>query len=328
MADRKKRVPRITLKNARPPYDEEDGDYVYFADADGQPCADRHPFRPDARGFQLVNAWWLIDAATLAYSDRARVERRFREKTPLRQVRPFAAGGGTECFVAFNEEFAIVAFRGTEISRRPEPHPDFRNILHDVGTDADIRTSAFGEGANVHRGFAEALDGVWEAGGLREFLSNLPSRTVWFTGHSLGAALATLAAARTLAAGGRLDGLYTYGSPRVGDEGFAAAFDRLMAGRGIEHYRFVNHEDLVTKVPITAVPARTVFKHVGSLRRIDREGHIHDEPAASAPPKHSLLDLLPVRGGRIDPNFFNLIPGAVDDHVPTLYSTHIWNALV
>jgi hypothetical protein len=40
----------------------------------------------------------------------------------------------------------------------------------------------------------------------------------------------------------------------------------------------------------------------------------------------SLLPLDPARG--LDPNFFNLIPNALDDHVPTLYATHIWNAYV
>jgi hypothetical protein len=326
MADRRKRLPRITLRNARPPYDEEDGDYVYFADGDGQPCADRHPFRPDARGFELVNAWWLCEAATLAYSDPQRVERRFRDKTPLQRVRLFSTGGGTQCFVASNDDLAVVAFRGTEISpQQGGGRRDFKDIFLDIGTDADIRTSDFGGGASVHRGFAEALDGVWGRGGLGEFVADLPSRAVWFTGHSLGAALATLAAARSP----RLDGLYTYGSPRVGDEGFAAAFDNLLAAKGVTHFRFVNHEDLVTKVPITALPARTVFKHVGSLKRIDRDGHIHDAPDGAEPPKFALRDLLPFGAdGRLDPRFFNFIPNAVDDHVPTLYSTHIWNALV
>jgi hypothetical protein len=100
MPERKKSLPRITPENLRPPYDEFEGEeaggsaHVYFADADGLPAAERNPFRPDSRGFEMVNAWWLCEAATLAYSDPARVERIFKSKTPLQEFRAFATGGG------------------------------------------------------------------------------------------------------------------------------------------------------------------------------------------------------------------------------------------
>lgn len=327
MAERKKPLPRVNLLNARPPYDEADGDYTYFADAEGRPAADRHPFLPGARGFELANAWWLCEAATLAYSAPETVERTFGERTPLRQFRAFDTDGGTQCFVAWNRDFAVVTFRGTEISPQEGPGGgrDFRDIFRDIGADADIRTSVFGEGALVHRGFAEALDGVWDGGGLRDFIGGLDTAKVWVTGHSLGAALATLAAARSE----RLDGVYTFGSPRVGDEGFAAAFSGLMAGKGVECFRVVNHEDLVTKVPIRALPPGTVFKHVGSLKRIERDGSIHDGEPPPRGLKEALRDLLPFGAdGKLDPRFFNFIPNAVDDHVPTLYATHIWNEMV
>ncbi|MCX5893209.1 MAG: lipase family protein, partial [Deltaproteobacteria bacterium] len=90
----------------------------------------------------------------------------------------------------------------------------------------------------MHRGFQAALDEVWER--LHDYLEGKENarRTVWFTGHSLGAALATLAASRY----GKVRGLYTFGSPRVGDLDFKQAFL-------VPTYRFVNHDDLVTRVP-------------------------------------------------------------------------------
>ena len=84
-------------------------------------------------------------------------------------------------------------------------------------------------------------------------------------GHSLGAALATVAA--NFAAGEprlRLQGLYTYGSPRVGD----AAFGRAI---GVPVFRFRNNSDVVTTVPIGLV-----FRHVGALQLIDSGGHLHE----------------------------------------------------
>jgi hypothetical protein len=319
MSNQKKPLPRITLRNLRPPYDEADGDYVYFVDA-----AD-NPFRHDARGFESVNAWWLCEAATLAYSEPDTVRRIFTEKTPLRNVRDFSTGGGTQCFVASDDDFAVVAFRGTETSPRRGPRPDFREVFLDIVADVDIRASVFGEGAKVHRGFKEAVDEVWEGGGLKEYVAGLPSRTIWFTGHSLGAALATLAAARSP----RLDGLYTFGSPRVGDAGFAAAFARLLSERGIEYHRFVNNNDVVTTVPLTALPPTVAFKHVGALKHIDAAGHVHDSPALFERLKDRVRGLLPVdSSGRLDASFFNLIPDGIEDHVPTLYATHIWNSYV
>lgn len=296
MTERKKRFPRITLFNARPPYDEPDNDYFYFADADRHPTAARNPFDPDASGFSPVNAWWLSEAATLVYSDEGTVRDIFRRKTPLHEFRAFSVGG-TQCFVAWNQEFAIVAFRGTEISPRKGSRRDFSEIHRDIVTDADIRTSDFGDGTHVHRGFAEQFELVWEGEGLGAFVRDLPARTVWFTGHSLGAALATLAAARAE----RINGLYTFGSPRVGDEAFAVALVNRLAGRGLEHYRFVNGSDLVTTVPVTTFPPTISFKHTGTLREF--------------PGVRSFSTI-------------NGIPSSLEDHIPTIYATHLWNAYV
>lgn len=325
-------LPQINFGNAPPPYDEFEGEqaershYFYFVDADP------NPFRPDARNFELVNAWWLCEAATLVYSAPALAERIFRNKTPLRQFRSFATGG-TECFVASNDDFAIVAFRGSELRTR-EGHPrDFSEIFNDWRRNADIRTSNSVPGAVVHRGFADGAREVWDSG-LGDHIKTLPARKVWFTGHSLGGALATLAAARALAESVRLGDLYTFGSPRVGDAAFADSFRRMMAERGLTYYRFVNDEDVVTTVPLfskprVSIPPFVTFKHTGTLKYIDRGGRISEDPTQLEQLKAKMLALLPIDAGRhLDPRFLDGIPNAVGDHVPTIYSTHIWNAYV
>jgi len=328
-------LPRINFENAPPPYDEFEGEqadrshYFYFVDAD------RNPFRPDARDFELINAWWLCEAATLVYSAPTLAERVLRNKARLQQFRSFAIDGGTECFVASNEEFAIVAFRGSELRTR-EGHPrDFSEIFNDWRRNADIRTSNSVPGAKVHQGFADGARAVWD-GGHGDYLARLPTRKVWFTGHSLGGALATLAAARALADRdrGRLDGLYTFGSPRVGDEDFADSFRRMLAERGLTYYRFVNGEDVVAAVPHfskprLSIPPVVTFKHAGTLKYIDREGRITEDPTQFEQLKAKLRALLPLDADRhLDPRFLDGIPNAVGDHVPTHYSTHIWNAYV
>ncbi|KAK6013790.1 triacylglycerol lipase, partial [Ostertagia ostertagi] len=59
---------------------------------------------------------------------------------------------------------------------------------------------------------------------------------VVFTGHSLGGALAALAAARTAKQGlrpGDKITMYTYGQPRVGDAQFATNFDAMIKDSAI-----------------------------------------------------------------------------------------------
>ena len=54
-----KKLYEITLENLAPPY----LDYTYFENSD------QLPFRYNSNVFDLVNAWWLIEAATLVYAE-------------------------------------------------------------------------------------------------------------------------------------------------------------------------------------------------------------------------------------------------------------------
>jgi len=99
-----------------------------------------------------------------------------------------------------------------------------------------------------------------------------PSASVEVTGHSLGAALATLYVmenAKTQHIANPM--LCTFASPLVGDETFASAFDDL----GITSWRIDNIKDLVTKVP----PAFLGFVHVKELEQIDSTGKVAADPA-------------------------------------------------
>jgi alpha/beta superfamily hydrolase len=155
---------------------------------------------------------------------------------------------------------------------------------------------------------------VWEKEGLLEYIKSrdTSNRTIWFTGHSLGAALATLAANRY----GKTQGLYTFGSPRVGDVDFADDFH-------ISAYRFVNNNDIVAKVP---PPIR--YKHVGDLKYIDSSGLVHEDASRRERITDSIRGEVPYIAnspGKIRRGFINFIPDDFVDHVPTLYATHVWN---
>jgi hypothetical protein len=167
-------------------------------------------------------------------------------------------GRGTHCFltlregVGSNSELAVLAFRGTD-------KRDFTNL----SADADLVSMPWEKGGKVHRGFAEALSEVRPS--LDLALQALRCRAV-FTGHSLGAAMATLMASIEHPAY-----MYTFGSPRVGDANFVSTL------KNVKIRRYVDCCDLVTRVP----PEIVGYTHAGHLYYIDRERRIARQPSES-----------------------------------------------
>ena len=129
----------------------------------------------------------------------------------------------------------------------------------------------------LHRGFTVAFNSV--AADVVATVTPLQRAgvKVHITGHSLGAALASLAALHLEAqpeCTGAVATVHTYGSPRVGDFVFAAAFARAFRNRA---FRFVNNEDLVTRVPSPEFPfGKNILRydHVGEMKFIDAQGKL------------------------------------------------------
>jgi len=91
---------------------------------------------------------------------------------------------------------------------------------------------------------------------------------VFFTGHSLGGALATLAASRWNTP---TTHLYTFGSPRVGGKKFIQSF---VFG---ERYRYRNNNDIVTKVPFEILGYKHVSGEGGNFIYFDINGNVSNK---------------------------------------------------
>ena len=110
---------------------------------------------------------------------------------------------GTQGFVARSPRFGltVVAFRGTESDKFEDLIADGKSLQKEWPQHA---------GCLVHAGFADCWDCVSDR--VAHLLASREG-TLPMTGHSLGAALATLAAIEA-----KPDALVTFGSPLVGIE--------------------------------------------------------------------------------------------------------------
>ena len=142
------------------------------------------------------------------------------------------------------QKHAFVVFRGTD-------------ELKDAFDDIDIRRTQLGDDKNrakVHLGFYKQYQVVREA--LMTVLETHAGdyEEVYVMGHSLGGALATLAAPdiASLMPDKKVH-CHTFGSPRVGDDAFVEYFDKRVASC----WRVFNQED-----PVRLVPISHRFKHV------------------------------------------------------------------
>ncbi|MCA8974955.1 MAG: lipase family protein [Planctomycetes bacterium] len=201
--------------------------------------------------------------SAIAYLDES-VASRFAKSCGF-DVKDWADEGSTQAMLCQRsngdgDDDIVVCYRGTEPSRIEDWVADARFKLQQ---DPD------NPGNRVHGGFARALSATFDQ--LEASRKKLPGggRLV-FTGHSLGAALATLHACRHAEL--PATHLVTFGSPRVGDIAFAA---ELNAKLGLRSQRFVNGRDIVTRVP----PRLSGFDHIGKVRYFDDRGVLQADSA-------------------------------------------------
>jgi triacylglycerol lipase len=161
----------------------------------------------------------------------------------------FCSVEGAQCHIAKNKEVTVIAFRGTE----PKQWSDIKADLN--AFKGKSRTEG-----RVHNGFKGELDKLWAD--VKLGLARNGDRDLYICGHSLGGAMATICASRLEK---EVTELYTYGSPRVGGKEFV---NNCL----VEHYRFVNNNDMVAKVPFWIMG----FRHHGYLTYINHYGNIRE----------------------------------------------------
>jgi triacylglycerol lipase len=134
-------------------------------------------------------------------------------------------------------DVSILSLRGTEGIKNGLTNINiFQKRVPVPGTESE---------ALIHSGFQRAFNSVKTATSQKLQPLAEAGSTIYITGHSLGGALA-LIATRELARGSH-ESCYTFGSPRVGQFGFADYIKTPI-------YRVVNANDIVPRIPPAYLP--------------------------------------------------------------------------
>jgi pimeloyl-ACP methyl ester carboxylesterase len=275
--------------------------------------------------FDLGNARAMMWLSQLAYetADESKVReilkawdlemRAFKSNDPVTGLPPRSA-----CVVVAGGLGAtFVSFAGTDPIK-----------VEDWITDFSIRQNTM----TLHSGFQAAVESVWQ---LIEaaIKSGPPQQPLFFAGHSLGGALAIIAAERVLRQlKVRAKAVYTFGSPRTGGAEF---FKNYTPELGDSTFRVVHGTDLVAAVPPSLMGD---FHHVGRAIRCKTDG-LFDAQTPRLPRENDEPDVLqnalqsvvadfraltslqlfkPIGSQPLD-QFATQLPRIVRDHVPANY---------
>ena len=181
------------------------------------------------------NAQFLCRACQLAYLPEAEGVKGFRDDLGL--AAKLISVDNTQVYIAESPDHIVVAFRGTENPTSIDGLKDWlltdaMNLLVVPEGRLGHDLSAAGVGAKFHKGFVDAIAEIWEP--LREDVEGRmkkSDRPLWITGHSLGGALALLAAWLLKRRFIAIHQIYTYGAPMIGNQKASDAFNKEFKGQ-------------------------------------------------------------------------------------------------
>jgi len=152
----------------------------------------------------------------------------------------------TQAILIGMQDKIVLSFRGTEAMSFKDMKTDFTATLVPCET-----------GGGIHEGFDKAYNGIIGKIEARLAKDDVKDKVLYLSGHSLGGALAVIAA-KKLKHGAGLAACYTFGMPRVGDA-------KWITGIKTPIYRVVNAVDGVTMLPFGDLMVTVVKSLLGFI---------------------------------------------------------------
>lgn len=194
----------------------------------------------------------FANLSQIAYMDKKEAGKAAR-KLGFKEIE-FYELDGAQAYRFQNDADMVIACRGTQPT-------EFNDIKADLKA-APVLAETVGR---VHMGFKKEVDELWPM--VKEDLLHKRNadKMVWFTGHSLGAAMATIMASRCEDDPEMpcIEELYTFGSPRVG-------WKKYVDSLACKHHRWVNNNDIVTRVPLAVMG----YVHHGQEHYMNAYGNV------------------------------------------------------
>jgi hypothetical protein len=229
------------------------------------------------------NAYWMARIAAAVYLKKSNTDHFPDEKKILADLKAedpkflnvygYSKNTAQAALIEHDDYFCF-AFRGTD---EIEDWLDNGNVFPEK--------KFFGE---FHRGFLRSLEDVWEPLYQQYYqlwqqdvaqnaivngkvIINKTPRPVFITGHSLGGAMAMIAAAKLIHADKPFTSAYTFGQPRAMSLDTSRIFNNEAKSRV---YRFQNNNDVVTRIPARLMG----YSHAGSFLYISDKLKLYNDP--------------------------------------------------
>lgn len=214
-----------------------------------------------------ANAYWMAVLAKAAYKKRSPDDHDPDETQILKDLQQKDSGfssvkgyskNSAQAILVEHKEYLCMVFRGTD---------EIADWLDNI--NAFPEHVLFGK---FHRGFWNSVEDIWKDiyGDYTELFSK-KRRPLFLAGHSLGGAMATVAAARLIDKDLPFVSVYTFGQPRVMSRSTSRIFNMEAKSR---FFRFHNNNDLVTRVPSRLMG----YSHVGTYLYISQEQRLNNDP--------------------------------------------------
>jgi len=238
---------------------------------------------PNTTKLSSGNAYWMARIASVVYMkksdndhapDEGKILADLKTEDPkFLNVYGYSKNTAQAALIEHKDYFCF-AFRGTD---------EMRDWLDNANVFAE--KALFGE---FHRGFWRSLEDVW--GSLYKQYNELwkadvsknvvingklvvkkKARPVFITGHSLGGAMAIIAAARLIHEDKPFTSAYTFGQPRAMSVNTSRIFNTEAKSRV---YRFQNNNDIVTRIPARLMG----YSHAGTFLYISDKHKLYNDP--------------------------------------------------